>query len=274
MKKILCALFVLGVFSGAYAGPEPTPACFEWLGNNQSFLKIYFDNGVGDKFPTKIKNEEKDCEEELKKALEKYLDKGDIGYYILGAASKTGSEAGNRGLSKKRMEAVRGLITKNDETNREIGSLYLGKLNANDATPPYNDNARDRSVVVCFGLSDLTTFMEEPTIQQQVGIKVPDCYKERWRQIKDMLAKRVQIENRYPMIAVERSVWKTADGKFNTACLLSDSIAGVVLGTAGGLITANVVKKNQIEEGFEDLRCTIGGQAVADWGDEFSVGRN
>lgn len=68
------------------------------------------------------------------------------------------------------------------------------------------------------------------------------------------------------------SVWKSADGTFNTARLASDSIAGVVLGTAGGLITSNVVKKNQIEDGFEDIQCTIGGQSVANWGDEFRVG--
>lgn len=68
------------------------------------------------------------------------------------------------------------------------------------------------------------------------------------------------------------SKWKTADGKFNTARLASDSIAGVVLGTAGGLITSNVVKKHQVEDGFEDLQCVIGGQTVAGWGDEFTVG--
>jgi hypothetical protein len=68
------------------------------------------------------------------------------------------------------------------------------------------------------------------------------------------------------------SVWKNKDGKFNTARLASDSIAGVVLGTAGGLITSSVIKKHQIEDGFEDINCVIGGQSVAGWGDEFSVG--
>ena len=68
------------------------------------------------------------------------------------------------------------------------------------------------------------------------------------------------------------SVWKNADGNFNTARLASDSIAGVVLGTAGGLITSSVVKKNQVENGFEDIKCTIGGQNVAEWGDQFRVG--
>lgn len=68
------------------------------------------------------------------------------------------------------------------------------------------------------------------------------------------------------------SVWKDEEGKFNTSRLVSDSVAGVVLGTAGGLITSNVVKKNQVENGFEDMKCTIGGQVVADWGDQFRVG--
>ena len=68
------------------------------------------------------------------------------------------------------------------------------------------------------------------------------------------------------------SVWKNEEGKFNTARLASDSIAGVVLGTAGGLITSSVVKKNQVENGFEDIKCTIGGQNVAEWGDQFRVG--
>lgn len=68
------------------------------------------------------------------------------------------------------------------------------------------------------------------------------------------------------------TVWRDEEGNFNTSRLLSDSIAGVVLGTAGGLITSNVVKKNQVENGFEDIQCTIGGQVVAGWGDEFRVG--
>ena len=68
------------------------------------------------------------------------------------------------------------------------------------------------------------------------------------------------------------SVWKNEEGKFYTARLASDSIAGVVLGTAGGLITSSVVKKNQVENGFEDIKCTIGGQNVAEWGDQFRVG--
>lgn len=68
------------------------------------------------------------------------------------------------------------------------------------------------------------------------------------------------------------TVWKDKDGEFNTSRLISDSVAGVVLGTAGGLITSSVVKKSQVKSGFEDINCTVGGQVVAGWGDEFNVG--
>ncbi len=68
------------------------------------------------------------------------------------------------------------------------------------------------------------------------------------------------------------TVWKTADGKFNTSRLISDSVAGVVLGTTGALVTSHLVKKKQVEDGFEDIQCSVGGQVVADWGDSFNVG--
>lgn len=82
------------------------------------------------------------------------------------------------------------------------------------------------------------------------------------------LASRISIDDWRKSL----TVWKTKEGDFNKARLASDSIAGVVLGTAGGLITSKVVKKSQVKSGFEDVQCTIGGQKVADWGDEFTVG--
>ncbi len=68
------------------------------------------------------------------------------------------------------------------------------------------------------------------------------------------------------------SVWRNEEGKFNTARLISDSVAGVVLGTVGGIVTSKLVKKNQLKKGFEDLSCAIGGQTVAGYGDDFTVG--
>lgn len=68
------------------------------------------------------------------------------------------------------------------------------------------------------------------------------------------------------------SRWKTANGNFNGARLASDSIAGVVLGTAGGLITSHVIKNNQINGGFDDIQCVINGQVVSNYNDDFVVG--
>ena len=68
------------------------------------------------------------------------------------------------------------------------------------------------------------------------------------------------------------SVWRDEKGNFNTARLVSDSIAGVVLGTVGGIVTSKLVKKNQLKKGFEDLSCTVAGQNVAGYGDDFTVG--
>lgn len=88
---------------------------------------------------------------------------------------------------------------------------------------------------------------------------------------KKRLAEAITAIDKYRS-GLDVSVWKDAEGNFNTARLVSDSIAGVVLGTAGGLITSSVVKKNQVKNGFEDVVCTIGGQTVGSYGDEISVG--
>ena len=86
------------------------------------------------------------------------------------------------------------------------------------------------------------------------------------------------INNTYDSLRATMSefkvnVWRDADGNFNTARLASDSIAGVVLGTVGGIVTANIVKKSQVKQGFEDMKCSISGQSVASFGDEFTVGQ-
>lgn len=74
--------------------------------------------------------------------------------------------------------------------------------------------------------------------------------------------------------ATKESVWKDKDGKFNTARLASDTAAGVILGTAGGLISNKLIKKSQVKKGFENIGCYVAGQEVAAYGDEFTVGMN
>ena len=68
-----------------------------------------------------------------------------------------------------------------------------------------------------------------------------------------------------------RSKWKDAAGNFNGARLASDLTAGVVLGTVGGVVSGVVIKKKQVEKGFDALNCYVGGQKMADWGDEFRI---
>jgi len=65
--------------------------------------------------------------------------------------------------------------------------------------------------------------------------------------------------------------WRDTDGNFNTMRLASDSIAGMVLGTVGGVITNKIIKKNQIKNGLEILKCTVGGHDVATYGEEFQI---
>ncbi len=123
--------------------------------------------------------------------------------------------------------------------------------------------------------------------QTLLALNPGDCKKEEVTQTNITIDVDVQNENRLArenIIAAhgqlekiasgfgEASKWKTAEGNFNTARLMTDLSAGVVLGTVGGVVTSVLVKKKQVEEGFEDLKCTIGGQVVGNWGDEFRVG--
>jgi len=88
----------------------------------------------------------------------------------------------------------------------------------------------------------------------------------------DKISKRIDAIKSQNSDSFKVTVWRDAQGKFNTSRLISDSVAGVVLGTTGALVTSKLVKKSQIKNGFEDIQCTVGGQKVADWGDEFRVG--
>jgi hypothetical protein len=89
--------------------------------------------------------------------------------------------------------------------------------------------------------------------------------------VRDKINSAMSVLNSFAASA-KVSVWKDKEGNFNTARLASDSVAGVVLGTAGGLISNHLIKKSQVKNGMEDIRCTVGGQVVAEYGDEFMVG--
>ena len=85
-------------------------------------------------------------------------------------------------------------------------------------------------------------------------------------------AARDRLAEFFNKVDSDRSVWKNADGSFNGVRLASDLTAGVVLGTVGGVVSGVLIKKSQVEKGFDALNCTVGGQKIADWGDEFTVG--
>ena len=85
----------------------------------------------------------------------------------------------------------------------------------------------------------------------------------------ELQLKITKVQLLYEKLSTGASVWKNKDGKFNSYRLMADSVGTVVLGTAGALLSSHLIKKAQVKEGFEDLQCTIGGQLVANWGDEF-----
>ncbi len=129
------------------------------------------------------------------------------------------------------------------------------------------------------GVSDSGNAQPDPPAPQQqacdsdndcTGNTMPAIESERNASAERIRASVARVKN--TLGSMKLSAWKTTDGKFNTARLASDSIAGIVLGTAGGLITSSLVKKSQIKKGFEDIQCAIGGQSVASYGDEFTVG--
>lgn len=132
----------------------------------------------------------------------------------------------------------------------ELFTEYISHLRAGKSDNEFDKNKITKTLKECDGASNDATGTQSLTI----------------------LGLYTKLSKYHDEFRSKVSVWKNADGNFNTARLASDSIAGVVLGTAGGLITSNIVKKNQIENGFEDIKCTIGGQNVAAWGDQFRIG--
>lgn len=245
MKKIFgffVAFMMLSLPCLAENNPKKAEKCFEWKDNGNVYLFVYFDNEKSD-FP---KIEDEDCKKQVQDAIDtrlKGVQPSDISIAMIGSASKAGNDPSNIELSKARMDEVKKLLHKNFVPAVEVKS---GSSNAN---VKQKHDPEDRSVLVIFSKTG--------------GISA-----EKQKEIADLHSKLVALG----WSSMERDVWKDKDGEFNTARLASDSIAGVVLGTAGGLISSHVIKKSQIKKGFEDIRCVIAGQSVADWGDLFQVG--
>ncbi len=175
--------------------------------------------------------------------------------YILGMASNVGNENANKQLSVARRNAVVSELRIND-TNVFVDAFFHNEVG--------NSNNADKYRAVYIIMQKPNSSDSKTVVGQGSGSGGSG----------GILTGEALINSLNTSIvnALGVSVWRDADGEFNTSRLLSDSIAGVVLGTAGGLITSSVVKKNQIEEGYENIHCTVGGQNVANWGDEFVIG--
>ncbi|MBP5363780.1 MAG: hypothetical protein J6Y49_00305 [Alphaproteobacteria bacterium] len=175
------------------------------------------------------------------------------------------------------------LPTCDNEVMQNIATLQNDLKNYDGPEKAALDDAFKELSKICANEGDLLTgeWAEEYAYYlSQLAVQINKIRKEHPEvQINVPAAEGISVDAAYARLKETRSklglttsVWRNAEGKFNTARLASDSIAGVVLGTAGGLITSHLVKKNQVKKGFEDIQCTIGGQKVAEWGDEFTVG--
>jgi len=207
------------------------------------------------------------CGQNLYDALQNIPVEGDTRILLIATADKTGKDAYNRDLAERRLWEIKQLFSAAQQ--ERIMVINGGESNDN-FTKTNGRNVEERTVRILVAneekvrqiISSAATVENSTTITVLKGNAQTSA--QRIRNIANNL--RGLTGN------LDVSVWKNKEGNFNTARLASDSIAGVVLGTAGGLITSHVIKKNQIKGGFEDIKCTIGGQVVAEYGDDFMVG--
>lgn len=213
-----------------------------------------------------------DCGKRLYNALQAIPVGPDTRILLIATADKTGKDAYNRDLAERRLSEIKQLF--NAEQQSKI--LYINGGESNDNFTKVNGrNVDERTVrIIIAGEKQIETIRTEIQSHTSVTTNTTITIKNG-----DLDASRTRINTIANSLKgltgnLETSVWKNKEGSFNTARLLSDSVAGVVLGTAGGLITSNIVKRNQIKGGFEDIKCTIGGQVVAEFKDDFRVGLN
>ena len=224
MKKFIKPLLLLFMFmvspgwAASGSGNLNAEQCLKWLDNEKFILGVYFNNNESN-FPT-ISG--KNCQSVVQQEISSNQTGKRV--VLLGGASGSGKTPYNTNLAKQRINTVKQLFDANTDIKLEWNGSDINTIANLDNEP------KDRVVYVLF-----------IDIDQQIKIDLT------------ALEKVYALLIGFGLFDAERSVWKNAQGEFNTARLASDSIAGVVLGTAGGLITSSVVKKNQIQEGFEDI---------------------
>lgn len=70
---------------------------------------------------------------------------------------------------------------------------------------------------------------------------------------------------------MDASRWVGADGTYSATRYVVDSAVGVALGAAGGFIANSVMKSNQSDAGFRNVRCSVGYTITAGWKDSFVI---
>ncbi len=217
-----------------------------------------------------LTNGSEQCAHNLTETLNNVSTDGDVRILLLATTDKTGSHSYNDALSNRRLKIVKQLFGPAHQD--KIITHLAGETNDN-FTGTTGRNQNERTVRIFISNSQ--------EIEQIVQTVSGAAMVENTTKVTLVKGNAQTSAQRIRNIAknlrgltgnLDTSVWKNKDGNFNTARLASDSIAGVVLGTAGGLITSNIIKKNQIKGGFEDVKCTVGGQVVAEYGDDFMVG--
>jgi len=214
-------------------------------------------------------NKNGECGKRLYNALRAIPADGDVRILLIATADKTGKDAYNRDLAERRLKSIKQLFSPAQQ--ERIMVINGGESNDN-FTGTNGRNVEERSVrILVAGEQKIQTIVDSfAKYESKMKIKIVNGDAEASKQNIKNIANNI----RGLTAGLDVSVWKDKKGNFNTSRLVSDSVAGVVLGTAGGLITSHVIKKNQIKGGFEDIKCTIGGQVVSEFGDDFVVGIN
>lgn len=303
-SRILCSLLVLGAFSSnAFAAsPLPLPGgkCYEINGGADYNMIIYFEND----YPKQADSDLSDingmfssanegaqqCYQNMKSELKKHvidkITKSDEAIFLLASTDTLASHNYNVKLAKRRagfaMKALKDAGISDDILTNQVKLFIGGESNAATESSESGSNPKERAIRIIVkqanDYSPPAPYHETPltinitnhnttenTITSITSVNV-NYAQQKKTEIGLIVSELKRMNGEF-----DRSHWKTASGNFNGARLASDSIAGVVLGTAGGLITSNVIKKNQIRGGFEDLQCVIGGQVVANYNDEFTT---
>lgn len=213
------------------------------------------------------------CKNNIKGNLgENFCKNGNL--VLVGMASPRGEFEQNANLSIQRVDAVGEFLKNQFKEQFKIYNKYAaGDVNAESIVDVgKNDNRlRFRAVEMYCIMSP----EQQQQLEQKYNITININFDVNVNVTADadvVLTQKTEEINNIIADLDAANKWRTEEGNFNTARLMTDLGAGVVLGTVGGVVTSVLMKKKQVEDGFENLKCTVGGQVVGSWGDTFKVG--